>query len=285
MERRCCPQWLGLALLVSIAPSGRGSDAADCLAASEPYLSLVDSMGLHVVCVETPWRVSGGSAPDTVAVTVFRNSLRSEQERLVLAANGVSASASWAPESLVTQLTPGQKAREAQKAKVKQENGGPAQSDVAVGLFSAAGRRVLTNEALFGPSDTEAAHNLLFAFDGGRWLWPPVRIGHIWNVTGDDGREFQLTTLSLRPTVFEVSAFLNTEEAQLVRDLAEPTLARSGVATTDGQDERTAVSSLATTLLAVPFIGFFDTPLKFVAVYVGCRAGAEECAHQQQYVH
>eukprot|EP01043_Picozoa_sp_COSAG02_P067844 COSAG02_NODE_11052_length_1805_cov_1.015240_1_plen_290_part_00 len=246
--------WLGLLLCGALSGSSHGSDAPDCLAASEVYLSLVDTMGLHVVCVETPWRLPGGSGemPDSVSVSVFRNSLREDREVLSLTPGDAKSSASWAPESLVAQLTPSRKEREDQKAKIMQANGGPAQSYVAVGLFSVAGRRVLTNEALFGPSDAEAAQHLLFAFDGGRWLWPPVRIGHQWNVTGDDGREFQLTTLSLRPTVFEVSAFLNTEEAKLVRDLAAPTLARSGVATTDGQDARTAVSSLAAPVLARP---------------------------------
>ena len=286
---RCCSPWvwLGLLLCGALSGSSHGSDAPDCLAASEVYLSLVDTMGLHVVCVETPWRLpgGGGEVPDSVAVSVFRNSLREQREVLRLTPGGASASASWAPESLVAQLTPGRKEREDEKAKVMQANGGPAQSDVAVGLFSVAGRRVLTNEALFGPSDADAAHHLLFAFDGGRWLWPPVRIGHQWNVTGDDGREFQLTTLSLRPTVFEVSAFLNAEEAKLVRDLAEPTLARSGVATTDGQDARTAVSSLDSPSAgaAIPPSVCCDAQVPFL--YAGHWTGAEECPHQQQHLH
>ena len=42
--------------------------------------------------------------------------------------------------------------------------------------------------------------------------------------------------------MFEVSDFLSAEEAALVRDLASPTLARSGVKTTDGQNEKTAMN-------------------------------------------
>lgn len=42
--------------------------------------------------------------------------------------------------------------------------------------------------------------------------------------------------------MFEVLDFLSAEEAALVRDLASPTLARSGVKTTDGQNEKTAMN-------------------------------------------
>ena len=71
--------------------------SADCMEESERYLSLVDTMGLHVVCVETPWKAagggdSGGEALDSISVHVFRNSLRSERQAITLTAEGSARS-------------------------------------------------------------------------------------------------------------------------------------------------------------------------------------------------
>eukprot|EP00913_Durusdinium_trenchii_P000440 g403.t1 len=55
---------------------------------------------------------------------------------------------------------------------------------------------------------------VLFFLENGQWMWPAVRIGFQQNVTGLP--DVYLTTLSLRPAVFEVRNFMSSQEADEV---------------------------------------------------------------------
>ena len=71
----------------------------------------------------------------------------------------------------------------------------------------------------------DGSPRVIFAFEGGRWLWPAVRVGHVWSVGAAS-----LETLSVRPAVFSVRDFLTREEAAHIRRVTQPLLRRSGAA-------------------------------------------------------
>ena len=50
---------------------------------------------------------------------------------------------------------------------------------------------------------------LVFALEGGQWLWPPVRIGFTRQLPE---LGLALTTLSVQPLLFKVRGFLQAEE-------------------------------------------------------------------------
>lgn len=80
---------------------------------------------------------------------------------------------------------------------------------------------------------TEGANDVLL-FEGGKFVWPGVRIGHVTQVTELDGLgTLAMRTLSMSPLVFSVDGFLLPEECRYIRDTAEPSLAQSGVALMD----------------------------------------------------
>ena len=63
-------------------------------------------------------------------------------------------------------------------------------------FFHTHGERVLAASEL---TTADGSPRVIFAFEGGRWLWPAVRIGHVWSVGAAS-----LETLSVRPAVFRV---------------------------------------------------------------------------------
>lgn len=72
-----------------------------------------------------------------------------------------------------------------------------------------------------------------FVFEGGRFIWPGVRVGFGRHVTLEDGAAATMHTLSLRPLVFSIENFLSDEECAYIRLHAEPFMAQSGVSLMD----------------------------------------------------
>ena len=88
-------------------------------------------------------------------------------------------------------------------------------------FFHTHGARVLAASEL---TTADGSPRVIFAFEGGRWLWPAVRVGHVWSVGAAS-----LETLSVRPAVFRVGEFLTREEAAHIRRVTQPLLRRSPV--------------------------------------------------------
>eukprot|EP01046_Picozoa_sp_COSAG06_P009199 COSAG06_NODE_477_length_15216_cov_133.572402_5_plen_456_part_00 len=71
---------------------------------------------------------------------------------------------------------------------------------------------------------------VIFAFTGGKWQWPPVRIGHEWHLPATKRHAaLVLETVSVRPAAFLVRDFLTEVEADHVRSKAAPAMRRSAV--------------------------------------------------------
>lgn len=82
--------------------------------------------------------------------------------------------------------------------------------------------------------DLQDGANDVLLYEGGNFLWPGVREGHITTVTQVDGLgSVAMRTLSMSPLVFSVEGFLLPEECQYIRDTAEPEMRQSGVALMD----------------------------------------------------
>lgn len=79
----------------------------------------------------------------------------------------------------------------------------------------------------------EGANDVLL-YEGGAFMWPGVREGHVTHVEGLDGLEdVRMRTLSMSPLVFSVEGFLKPEECQHIRDRAAPHMSHSGVVLMD----------------------------------------------------
>jgi len=82
--------------------------------------------------------------------------------------------------------------------------------------------------------DLQEGGNDVLLYEGGRFIWPGVREGHITRVTQLDGLgSIDMRTVSMSPLVFAVDGFLLPEECQFIRDAAEPHMKQSGVALMD----------------------------------------------------
>jgi len=82
--------------------------------------------------------------------------------------------------------------------------------------------------------DLQEGGNDVLLYEGGRFVWPGVREGHITRVTQLDGLgSIDMRTLSMSPLIFAVDAFLLPEECQFIREAAEPHMKQSGVALMD----------------------------------------------------
>ncbi|GAB5033371.1 urease accessory protein [Nannochloropsis oceanica] len=78
--------------------------------------------------------------------------------------------------------------------------------------------------------DLQEGANDILLYEGGRFIWPGVREGHITRVTQLDGLgSIDMRTLSMSPLVFAVDGFLLAEECQYIRETAQPHMRQSGV--------------------------------------------------------
>ena len=233
------------------AAEGRG-----CGSAVRPFLSTVKTPGLHVVCIlgeQTPGSAATDDAPmahvyvDSVAAAKLAYRLRN----------------ATASDGVVQQLL-GRLAQRGGALPLLQHE------YRSVALFSIHGQPILRDAQLFHG----APRTIFFAFDGGRWTWPPIRIGHVWRTT-HMGKPLELRTLSLRPAVFEMKGFLTQPEAEHIRSLASPHLARAGLQYTDGTGEETADVRTSTNT----FISRGDTAM---IAQLEKRVHAVTCTHDDE---
>lgn len=90
---------------------------------------------------------------------------------------------------------------------------------------------------------TPGSRSAIFAFQNGVWLWPGVRIGYEQAVSVHDGvaaTSYTLRTLSLRPLVLSITAFMSPDEATHIIDAARGNMQRSGVVFMDGGGQGTS---------------------------------------------
>jgi len=75
----------------------------------------------------------------------------------------------------------------------------------------------------------------LIAFEGGKWIFPVVRVGFKRSVDAGHptGEKVVLETLSLKPVVLSVTPFLTDDEIELIIDTAAPHMQDSPVALMD----------------------------------------------------
>jgi len=78
--------------------------------------------------------------------------------------------------------------------------------------------------------------------EGGQWLWPPVKVGHVHEIPGltAPGVVTRVVTLCLKPLVVEVENFLSAGETQHIINAASPHMAKSGVALKDADKGKAA---------------------------------------------
>ena len=137
-------------------------------------------------------------------------------------------------------------------------------------------------------------------YEGGQWIWPPIAMGHTWQVfanghavgqssstssftsslwgsTQPDPNAgewygsrvaLQIVTISLRPAAFEVRDFLRGDEAVHMQTKASPRMTSSGIANTDA-DRGKVMSDVRTSTMT--FVGIdHDDRLKALARRVQC---------------
>jgi hypothetical protein len=208
------PLLLLLLLAAAYAAAKEEEQAGDggCVEVARPYLSKVPTVGMHVVCIQVP--PPGGDTTPSLTAHVFRGSQEAKRVEYVLgrgdgtaeSAGKKSASNPSAVHQLLAQLS---RARGASWRREK--------SHLSVGLFNTNGNPVLTDQSLLGAATAtappgegqEGDYHVAFAFDGGRFLWPPISIGHVWEVPMAGNTTLRLRTLSLRPAVFAIEGFLS----------------------------------------------------------------------------
>eukprot|EP00941_MAST-03F_sp_MAST-3F-sp1_P005544 g5544.t1 len=93
----------------------------------------------------------------------------------------------------------------------------------------------------------------VFLFEGGQWIWPGVRVGHIHqlpNLPGKTkGSSVLLETLSLQPLVFSVRDFLSEEECDFIIEKSKGLMQSSPVSLMD-RDKGKAASNWRTSTQA-----------------------------------
>jgi prolyl 4-hydroxylase len=101
----------------------------------------------------------------------------------------------------------------------------------------------------------EGANDVLL-FEGGSFIWPGVREGHVTRVTGVDGLEnVAMRTLSMSPLVFSVEGFLRPEECRHIRERSAPHMAQSGVSLMDKDKGKAATEWRTSSTYFLPSYG------------------------------
>ena len=114
---------------------------------------------------------------------------------------------------------------------VVQTNEWPPEMKQPWALFDAAsGHRLSTvNEILVARE--------VFIIEGGQFMWPSVRVGHVStvsNLPGLVGKRIKVETISLQPRVFQIRNFLTDTECDAIRALSEPFMGDSTTVKADG---------------------------------------------------
>jgi hypothetical protein len=89
------------------------------------------------------------------------------------------------------------------------------------GIFAPKGERMGTMDAIV------ATQSVVF-IEGGQFMWPGVKIGHMHTLPLKDGNTLTLETLSMQPLVFSVRDFLHDQECDEIISLAGDRMFNSG---------------------------------------------------------
>jgi prolyl 4-hydroxylase len=108
-------------------------------------------------------------------------------------------------------------------------------------IYSPTGERLLDEVA---PDDKSIARlqdlGLFLVYQGGQWLWPPIRKGYTRHIQLDDTHNATLETLSIHPLVLSVQGFLSSQECDTIQQEATPSMQYSSVTLMDHDQGRPA---------------------------------------------
>lgn len=212
-------RWACLAALLLSLPAaaaeGGGGSRSPCAGKYKDWLTLPDQFlrreqppkleGLHLACV---WEADGvlqlEAYKDGVATAgLLRRTLTD------------TAASSW------KELRGSLKAELQVRKRVN--NWGFFHLRQPMGVFSEDGRRLASTREVL-----EAGFVLVF--EGGQWVWPPVKVGHVRKLPGTD---FALETLSVQPVLYRVRGFLHKEECDELVGLGQGRMYTSPVSLMD----------------------------------------------------
>ena len=225
-------EWRGGAALDEVWLSSNHSlahSAALEKCAPERYLAQsTRSPGFHVLCV-LPAETAAGS--DAVArVAVFKHGLLRRRADATFVLRRALTDGGWG--SLVDFLSHKLVDRPRTDARFQR-----------MGLFTTFGRRLHARDGVAAAIERPA----VLAFEGGQWIWPAVKIGHTVAL-GElraKGETTFIKTVSLKPRVFEVLNFLQSDESDAIQQRAAPHVSNSGVSVKDA-DKGKAVETWRT---------------------------------------
>ena len=81
-------------------------------------------------------------------------------------------------------------------------------------IFTPSGEEITTVEQLL-------AEPVALVYEGGRFIWPGVRVGHETAVSLDGGAKMaKMVTLSMQPLVFEIEDFLTIDECDYIQEFS-----------------------------------------------------------------
>jgi prolyl 4-hydroxylase len=98
-------------------------------------------------------------------------------------------------------------------------------------LFSPSGQKLESTEDLLAAA--AAAGGVFLVLEGGVYVRPGVRIGHVQQVTAEDGRVLEVVTQSLTPLIFSIKDFLTADDCSHVIEKASGMMFNSPVVTMD----------------------------------------------------
>ena len=98
-------------------------------------------------------------------------------------------------------------------------------------LFSASGARLESVEQLLAA--TAAAAGVFLIIEGGQFVRPGVRLGHVQHVAAEDGRPLSVVTASLTPLIFSIEEFLTPDDCSHVIEKASGMMFNSPVINMD----------------------------------------------------
>jgi prolyl 4-hydroxylase len=179
------------------------------------YLHDFSVPGLHVVC----WQ-QGQKYNNNGVLTMFPEAQHTEHPQRILY-NSVGSSWPTLRNTLVEhlELTPTDKLHQ------------------PWAIYSPTGERLL-DEVTPDTDTTDAITKLqelgmFLIYQGGQWVWPPVRKGFKRHIQLDDTHNATLETLSINPLVLSVHGFLTPQECDTIQQQATPSMQYSSVTLMD----------------------------------------------------
>eukprot|EP00123_Amoebidium_parasiticum_P001597 comp12727_c0_seq1/m.7836 comp12727_c0_seq1/g.7836 ORF comp12727_c0_seq1/g.7836 comp12727_c0_seq1/m.7836 type:complete len:435 (-) comp12727_c0_seq1:431-1735(-) len=194
--------------LITSPPTNLSTGASLCEGASR-YFGEQPFVGFHIACVK--------QGPSGVSVDVWMDGLEDAQKNFTVSANTIKKLRAGFDDNIIRRKPTTELAKKWQQPWA---------------IFSPNGKRL-------EKFDEVISQGIVFIYEGGQFLYPPVKIGFEQYVSVDFGN-ITLTTLSVSPVVLNVSKLLLEDEMDWVIKKAFPTLKSSGVVALEGQADRPA---------------------------------------------